>query len=243
LLIKILVLTQIVIKMEILKYILFVVLVTIFSSCSHRNVHEKHKVKIITLLINKFSAVSELPQKIPPRPLPLYDSSNKLQIKQVEQIVHETAYGTLQDSLEAIKHQKNLVAKTQIITVDSILITPSYELKNLGSSCKPFFELYQEFIKNNKKGVFKLTNIKLNRKQDRIVSFNKEEFNQDKSRFYLDHDIIFSFSNIDFNRDFTRAIVEMYMGDSRLSGFGEVFFLERINKKWVIVCSQGLFIS
>jgi len=242
LLIKTHIFTQTVTKMKNLKYISFIVLITLFISCSDQNVHEKHKVEIITLLINKFSAISEFPQKIPPRPLPLYKSS-KLKIAPNKKVDYETAYGTLQDSIKAFNHHKKLVAKKQIIAIDSILDTPNYEVKILNYSCKSFFKLYQEFIKNDKKGIIKLKKIKLKRVQDSIVSFNKEKFNIDKSQFHLDIDKGLSFSNIVFNSDFTRAIVEMHLGDSRLSGFGELFFLERKNNNWIIVCSKGLYTS
>jgi len=228
--------------MEILKHISLIVLITLFSSCSDRNVEEKHKVEIITLLTNKFSAISEFPQKIPPRSLPLYESS-KLKIKPIKEVDYETVYGTLQDSINAFNYHKKQVAKTQIIAIDSILDTPNYEVEILNSSCKSFFKLHQVFIKNDKKGIVKLKKIKLKRTQDSIVSYNKQKFDQDKSQFYLDIDIGLSFSNIVFNSDFTRAIVEMHIGDSRLSGFGEIFFLERKNDIWIIVCSKGLYTS
>ncbi len=195
-------------------------------SCIAQTSDEQDKYRILSLITNQLTKI-EIAVPYPPRPNNLY--GKKVSNKPL----------SYQDSskMEGI-HQKKL-DKKYIIAIDLFLKPFLGNLKqNLPDTCQEFNTLYHTFLGNKKREIINIEYIDLQR-NDSLVCF-KNEFESSSKKDYLFIDKRLTFSNIEFNTNYTKAIIQVSYTTSKLSGISLIYFLEKINEKWQIVCEKGI---
>jgi len=146
------------------------------------------------------------------------------------------------------------------IRIDSIIkkVKAERENKKFIVAVHPLFNSY---VNGSRKGkdcfgfdetINKLMTIKdslnvdinkiITKRKDSIIYF-KEELILKGRKDYETFDILISFSHVSFNEDYTKAVMVGSVSTSRLAGTTILYFLEKIDNKWIIKCQETLSIS
>ncbi len=202
------------------------ILLIISIGCTSQNNEEQDTYKILSLITNQLTKIEK---RVPYPPRPITANGINVPLSNQDSINMERS------------HQKNL-DKQYIIAIDSIQHPFSGNIiPALSETCQEFKVLYTIFLESEKKGMIDIKKIHLQRK-DSLVYFKNEYDNKNRK----DYEVINTrlvFSNIVFNSEKSRAIVRVDCLKSKLAGVGLIYFLEKINEKWQIVCEEGLYIS
>jgi len=98
-------------------------------------------------------------------------------------------------------------------------------------------------IKIEKKDSIKIDINKITKKRNDSVIYFKEELILKGRKDYETFDVLISFSQIEFNKTYTKAMIIGTVSTSRLAGITILYFLEKVNNKWIIKCQETLSIS
>jgi hypothetical protein len=208
--------------------ILIVLCLFIMFSCSKKeDIKEKCTYEIISLLfdrltINDFTA-------FPPTKFMREDTKIKNNVFSKE------------DSLRIIKFNEEWISKKRTIAIIPKFYEPTLEKFNVEFKCENYKVLLEKFISLNEEKQLVLSKINTNRK-DSIIYFNNDMIQED-SKSYKGVNVLVGFSQISFDKDYNRAIISAYSYTSRIVGGSYIYFLERKEGEWIIICSETLSIS
>lgn len=214
----------------------------IIISCSQ---NDNREITNAYLIISKLTKKLSVPVKLPP---PIYPDSFIIDEVSKEYKI-KGKWKTKKDSIENFescgKELKNrseeLQNKKQVIEFYPYLYSIDVHTSLSNCSDKDYKELYKAATKNTDRIKLDISKIVVKR-NDSLIYFNSELLDKNSRDFFKLH-IALSFSNITFNEDFSKAVIMGSLNRSKLDGISILYFLEKKNNEWQIVCEEGLSIS
>lgn len=210
-------------------------------SCSKSENEEfKNTYLIISKLTKKLSVPLKLPPPVHPDTFSIEEVSKEYEIRGNWKTKKDSVEYFKSFEKELTKRNEELENKRQIIAFYPYLHPIDVPTSLSNCNDKDYKELYRVATKNTDSTKLDINKIVINR-NDSLVYLTELYGHNSRDHFKLQ--IVLSFSTVTFNEDFTKAVIMASVSHAKLNGIAVLYFLEKKNNKWTIVCEEGLSIS
>ncbi len=209
-----------VIKSMFMRTLLFVLILAIISCIDKKGKEFNGKNDIINVIYKELRKDNYKNIKIPPPPN------------------GQESVGSFDDTIVG----KNLLninkqSKKSLVAIFPELREIKYKMNENGCAKK----ININSLNKVKGGKLKIDQI-LAKENDSIIFFNKDLYEKNSKDFYK-FDVLIGFSSIMYNSTQTKAAIIGSINFSKLSGVSTIYFLEKTNDTWKIICKEGIAIS
>jgi len=207
-----------------IRFTIFLLLISLFISCKESNMEENNRYQIITLLFEELVKPVELVYgpNYSGEPLTRKDSAH-------------------QDSLFELIRKERAKRKFIVAVYPKLIPYDGGHYKYHNKKCVEYYEVMDKLMKLKDSSVIDLNKI-ISSRQDSILPFSVDLLSKD-TREFIKFDYFISFSPIAFNKGYTKSIVLVSGARSKLAGSTDLYMLEKEVGKWVIRCRINLRIS
>ena len=203
------------------RFVIFLLLFSLFFSCKESNKEEENKYQVISLLYKKLTKPEELvyPPNFTGKPLTKKDS---VRIDSLHEII-----------LKKYKKRKYITA-----VYPQFVPYKGGPYKYYSNTCKGYERIMDKLMVLKDSSQIDLLKI-ISRKSDSVIPFSQDLIVRNSMEF-KNFDGLFTFSPVSFDKDFSKALIVVTKMKSKVAGSTDLYTLKKEKGKWKIDCEINL---